>query len=220
MPRVISAGTLRRLDNPDPAQVRLFNMAFLDLETQPLRLHNDVGAFEWNGGTWTGLGDMGNVTEVVEDGQLAPGRFNLSLNGLKSEWIVDTRSERHIGRRCDVYLAAMEIATGQPSGDPLLIVRGVMQAVSMNVWDESAALSLRVEDQRALLQRDPGIWFSNEGQQTRRPGDTFFSLMEDTPRVRLQWGERGANPYSGAGAPGAGGNRGGNWRRFSGINWR
>ena len=97
MPRQISAALRTALLNPDPSKVKVFNMVHLDLETQPLYVHNDVGTVEWQGQSWTGLGDLGQVSEVVEDGVIAPGRFNLSLNGLKPEWLADARSERHMG---------------------------------------------------------------------------------------------------------------------------
>ena len=118
MPRQISAALRTALLNPDPSKVKVFNMVHLDLETQPLYVHNDVGTVEWRGQSWTGLGDLGQVSEVVEDGVIAPGRFNLSLNGLKPEWLADARSERHMGRRADVYLAAVGIADGLLRGDP------------------------------------------------------------------------------------------------------
>ena len=82
----------------------------------------------------------------------------------------------------------------------------------MMVGDEDASMTMRVEDARSLFQRDPGIWFS--ATRISSPGilETRSSrLMEDTPKVRLEWGTKGINPIRGAERANAA-HRGRNWR--------
>ena len=196
-----------------PAAVRVFDMAFLDLETRPLYVHNDLGVIEWDGKVWYGLGDLGTVSEIVEDGLIAPGAFTVSLNGLRPEWIADARQERHISRRAEIYKAARNFTTGELDGEPHLWTRGTMQKMSMDVGDANAAISLRIEDARSNFRRSPNQYFSNDQQQEQNPGDTFFSFLDEAARVVIQWGERG-QPAVGASAPA------GNQWGFSGFSLR
>ena len=187
----------------NPLAARVFAMAFLDLETRPMFLHNDIGNFQWDDELWYGLPDLGQVSPVIEDGTLTPGLFNVSLNGIRPEWIADARAERHTGRQGIVYFASRDLATGEFDGDPEVITDGTMQDMSIQVGSTNASISLRIEDGRALFRKNPNLWFANDAHQAEHPGDLFFSLQSKTARVRYTWGERGTNPYTGAG-PGTG----------------
>ena len=191
--RSFSPKLAEHLDRPDA--VRVFDMLFLDLETRPLHVHNDLGTIRWNGHDWLSVGDLGRVSEVVEDGLIAPGLTSVELNGVKPEWLADARSERHIGRTAIRYIAARNFITGELDGDPHLWTRGTMQAMSIVADSADAAISLRIEDARANFRRSPGEWFSNDQQQQQHPGDKFFSFLSKAAKIQIQWGERGIDPF-------------------------
>lgn len=200
--RALSPALDRNLSNP--AAARVFIMAFLDLETRPMYVHNDIGVVRHEERDYYGVGELGEVSPVIEDGQIAPGRFQLALNGLNPTWIADARAERHIGRRAVIYVASRDLATGAFDGEPEVLVDGVMQQMQMSVGATDATINLRIEDSRSLFRRNPGQWFANDAHQAENPGDTCFALMDEATKVSFTWGERGRNPY-GAGRTNYGG---------------
>ena len=52
-------------------------------------------------------------------------------------------------------------------------------------------MALSIEDDRALLDRTPNVWWSDEGQQGRHSGDLSCSIMKEVQGQRLDFGPGG-----------------------------
>lgn len=185
-------------DHVDGAVTVLFEMLELGLaatsesEAITLRLHNDVGDIVWNEETWTGVGDLGVVSAVAEDGELNPGRVEVMLNGLDADLVRHAIEERHVGQPATIYIAARNAMTGAIL-DAVPIAIGIADTMSVTIADGQAALQLTIEDERTLFARTAGQLLSNAQQQLRQQGDLFFRFANRQISFDVRWGPQGQN---------------------------
>ena len=170
---------------------RTISLVRVDVATQPLRLHDDVGIIRWNGDNWTGAGDLGRVEPVDEDGDLAPDSFHLTLSGLDETLLGNLRSENHVGVDVRIWLAARDLATGALVGQPLPVLSGVVEDATVSGGGRTGAISLTVADERALLGRSAGVLFDDGQQRRRHANDGFFQHVAFAGEREVIWGPGG-----------------------------
>lgn len=185
-------------DHVDSGITVLFEMlelgfaATAENEATTLRIHNDVGTFTWNEETWTGVGDLGVVSAIAEDGELQPSRIEVALNGLDADLVQGAIDERHIGQPATIYIAARNIMTGAIL-DAVPIAIGIADTMSATIAEGQAALQLTIEDERTLFGRTAGQLLSNAQQQLRQQGDLFFRFANRQISFDVRWGPQGQN---------------------------
>lgn len=170
---------------------RAIALVWVDVETDPLRLHNDVGDIAWDGHTWTGTGDLGGIDAVDEDDALAPDSYSLTLGGIDADLVADFRAERHIGRDCRIWLGGRDLATGALVGTPLPVLVGVVEGATAAGGGRVGAVTLQVADERALLSRPGDLLFDDGQQRIRHPGDGFFQHVAFAGERDVLWGPKG-----------------------------
>lgn len=169
--------------------VQPFWMAHLDFATHAdLRIHTHLGNIAWDSQTWQGAGDLATVSPITEDDELEPTGMLLTLDGVSDPVLAAARAEEHIGRPASVYLAARNLATGALVGTPYLIVSGEMDVMDIRAGPGLGSISLSVEDERIILSRGGGQYFSEVDLQSRHPGDTFYHRAASVVRATLRWG--------------------------------
>ena len=156
-----------------------------------LRVHNDIGPIMWGGREWMGVGNLGVVSAVAEDGELQPGRIEVALNGLDADLVRAAVEDRHVGQPATVYIAARNAMTGAML-DAIPIAIGIADTMSATIsGTEQATLQLTIEDERALFSRTAGQLLSNAQQQLRRSGDLFFRFANRQVSFDVRWGGQG-----------------------------
>ena len=169
---------------------RAIALVFIDIETDPLHIHNDVGNIAWDGHTWMGAGDLGGIDAIDEDDALAPDSYNLTLGGIDADLVADFRAERHIGRDARIWLAARDLATGALVGQPLTVLVGVVEGATASGGGRVGAVTLQVADERALLGRPGNLLFDDGQQRIRHPGDGFFQHVAFAGERDVLWGPK------------------------------
>ena len=170
---------------------RAIALVFVDIETDPVRLHNDVGDIAWGGHTWGGAGELGRIDPVDEDDALSPDAYALTLGGLDDDLLADLRSQRHVGRDVCIWIAARDLATGALVGEPMPVLRGIVEDATAVGGGRAGAISLQVADERTLLGRAGGILLDDGQQRVRHPGDGFFQHVAFVGEREVIWGPDG-----------------------------
>lgn len=201
MPRTIHADTLAHLRQ---RQTSVIDMVYLDILGDPVRVHSDIGSFQWDGHTWEGIGAVGAIDEVEEDDSLDAETFGIGMRfaGRSAPVMLSAiRSSNQRGRQAIVYKAARDMVTGELIGEPVIIQDGEMQEVSANVGIDGGTAVVTVLDGRALDNRSIPDAMSNESQQGRYPGDLSLKFMDDVVLFNDFWGPGGpkSKPDAGAG---------------------
>ena len=134
------------------------------------------------------MGDLGGVGEVEETSELSAPAVRLTLNGLNSEIAARARTEVYTGKSADLYIGARNILTGAFISDPVHLVGGTMEELTIVDGPEASSIELTIEDERALFDRSANILLTNAQQQTRYPGDRYSEYLPDLQELQLAWG--------------------------------
>ena len=220
---------------------RLIRMVFLNFAGDPVFIHTDVGDIVWNPGplpipvpgppprptsstqrTFVGVGDLGGISGIDEDGSLSPDNYSLTLTGVEDEYVAHARNLDHLGRDAIIWMAARDLVTGQLIGTPTPLIRGVMDQMNVGSGDAGRVVTVVISDERSLLARGPGIMFSHAQQQARHPvnpdaspvprtkADGFFRNVAFVGERQVEWVPKtGQEGTPSTGGPGGGGRGGG-----------
>ena len=177
-------------------------MLELDIDTDPVYVHTDIGDISWNGHVWKGVGALGAIEGVKEDASMQPNSIDAGLrigaDGI-ADLVAQSRNLHHEGRLGALYFAARDLVTGELVGNgPVKFSEGSMQQIQFKAGLYDGTASVEIVDERYVFDRTIAENISNEHQQRRHPGDLGQSFMPDVVNFRETWGPDGprANPYT------------------------
>jgi hypothetical protein len=156
------------------------------VETQFLsgwvRLWTGRGGLQWNGETWGGIvlpNDqlIGAISQLTESNDMTADMMTLSLSGIPSTAIAQVLNEVRPSFVCNVYLGALDTATGLPIATPYRSWSGYTDVPTISDAGETCTIQLTVESRMAELQRTRDWWYTHEDQQLISPGDMGFQFV-------------------------------------------
>ena len=181
-------------------QTSIIAMVHLDVGTDPVYAHTDIGDIEYLGDTYKGVGAMGGIDVIREDESLSPNSTSVWLR-FGDDGIPDVfqraRGLDHKGRTATIYAAARDMVTGELVGNgPVVVLRGKMQQVKTEAGLGTGTVAVDIVDDRYVYERNLAENISNEAQQRRQPDDLFFAFQSDAANFNEKWGPGGppANP--------------------------
>lgn len=159
-------------------------IAFLDFgpnQSDAVFAHSSVGDIRadlalfppFNGmQTYVGLGNLAGGYDSQEDPSDRPVEYKLTLSGIDAELISHARNLDHIGREAKVWLGALDVATGELIGANE-VKTGEMDRLEWSSGQSSRLLESFIQDERALMNKGPGILLDDGQQRTRNANDGF-----------------------------------------------
>ena len=160
----------------------------LDFASGPKRIHSGLGDIGWDGKTFEGVGELGNVTEAEESAEIKDTALDLSLSGIINSFenMTIALTEDYRGRRGTLYLMFLDEA-GDLILDPVIIYEGRMDNMVITQGDTLTVtvrlLSVFADWNRARIQR-----YTNENLQVRHPGDRFAEFVPQMVEKEIKWG--------------------------------
>lgn len=164
--------------------IALVSLAF---PSGTLRFWTGYGELVWDGQTWYGAGDLGEVSEIEEAVEVAAKGSTLRLNGIPTDIGAASLTENYQGRAAIMYLGSMD-ASGALVADPYPILSGRMDQIEKQDGGKTATLSLTVENRLVDLYRNRERRLTHEDQQTDYPGDKGFEFVNSLQNKQLLWG--------------------------------
>ena len=153
--------------------------------------------------SWTGAGDVGAIDTIGEATDGSAVGIKVSLLRVPAELADDVADQAVRGVVFEVYLGTLN-ETFQQVDAVALIWKGRLD--DYKITDGGDTLSVEVSgESRSIDQRRPAIKrFTDEYQQRKHPGDTFFEYVPRMTEVAILWaqGEQNATA-SGSGGSGA-----------------
>lgn len=175
---------------------------FVKLEFNPstagtIYLHNGLGPYTWGGQTWTGTGDLGQVSAIEEGEQISPYNISLTLSGLDASLAAEAVKQDYYQRPITLYLGALN-SSDQLVADPDAIWSGFMDQMNVVVGgDNGDTIELSAESELAMFGRSRNVLYTNARQQSDSTGDTFFTHLQEMEDITLDWGKRKAGSGGG-----------------------
>lgn len=161
------------------SSVELFVAVELSFDSGALRIWSGIGDKTIEGNTYTGTGSLLGVSGIEESDNLsAPGAV-VSLNGVDSSIISLAIQEPYQNRECRILLGS--------GNDFFEIFSGFMDVMTIEDGGDKCAISLTVESRLLLLDRKVPLRYTQETQNSRYPGDTFFSYVASLQDKKVEW---------------------------------
>lgn len=176
-------------------------------DDSPLNLWTGFGELTYDSKTWTGAGQLLNVSNVEETAEISARGATLTLSGVSSEVISLALQEPYQGRVCNIYFGMF--ARGdllQESGDYLLledgsrivledqaegltqIFSGYMDQMNINEGADTSTIELKVENKLIDLERKRVRRYTSAYQKSQYPGDKGLDFVESIQDRKVVWG--------------------------------
>lgn len=184
----------------------VYPIALLALEfpSATVRVWTGIGPLSWGGHTWTGAGDMGELSQIEETTEIAAKGLSVKLPGLPSDIAAASLTENYQGRAAKLYLGALN-PDGTLVADPYLMLAGHMDQIEKEDSGVTSTLTITIENRLIDLNRNRERRLTDEDQKRDFPSDPSFEFVNALQNRTLLWGNASATGAGTATPPGDGG---------------
>jgi hypothetical protein len=167
--------------------------------------YNKTFSDEFGGGTYLGVGSMGNISPITETTEVAAKGMDLTLSGIPTEYVSLALSGSYRGGDASVYLILFN--SNLSSYEKLTVFKGTMDQMIINENGNSSTINVKCESRLVALNRPRDIRYTDEAQKALYPNDTGLRFIASMADKSIYWGNSapGSTGNSGGGADTGGG---------------
>ena len=185
-------------------------LAKLQFDAGTVRFWNGRGDLTFNSEVYTGIGDLGRVSELEEGIEQRAFGIALEISGVPPSNVSLALSEELQNRKAEVWLGFFD-SNYALVADPILMFRGRMDTMNIKLG-ETATITVTAESRLIDWSRPRIRRYTDGDQRERFSGDKGFQFVSDTTEREIVWGatvasgQGGGNvaPQQGSGGGGAG----------------
>lgn len=166
--------------------VKLIMFAELALDSGTLYLHTNVGEQEFDGHTWSGLGDFGGISAIQESDELKSYDVTLVLSGLDANMLNEVLNQDYFGRAVTLYIGALDVDTNELVHTPDIMWSGFMDAATITAGRENT-INIQCENEFSIFSKSNGSAFSDADLQAKYPGDLMFEFLPSMTDAVVVW---------------------------------
>lgn len=152
-----------------------------------VRLWSGFGDIAWNGQTWTGIGDLGGVSPILETADVQANGVRVTLSGIPAASISLALQEARRGQSGTLWLAFLD-AAGTVVADPYMAFSGRLDQPQIEDGGTTATISIAYENRLIDLERPRERRFDHQDQQIDHPGDRGFEYVASIQEWNGKWG--------------------------------
>lgn len=175
----------------EAVHAELVHFVEMDLPSGYLRLHTRTGTLAIDGNNYTGIGQLGSISDVGEDAMLRPQGVTFTLSGVDAALITAARTEAYHGRTVTVYRGFLNVTTLALVATPEVAFRGIMDKMSIELGQGSGSITVSAEGELARWQRHSGLLYSSESQREIYPSDKGFDNVPIIQQRSVNWSKLG-----------------------------
>lgn len=211
MTRTIPLETINAANKPT---LRPFFAVDLSFDSpNELRMWSGYGDLTIGGTTYTGAGQLLQVSDIRESSDVAANGATLTLSGIPSNLINLALDEDYQGRLCRIKFGLIDLelldAVLSIDGTDLLLINddgdfldvsasqpasffdlfvGYMDQMNISEGPDTSTISLSVENKMIDLERARSRRYTDAGQQSRFTGDLAFEFVTRLQGESIEWG--------------------------------
>lgn len=160
----------------------------LDFPSVPVYAHSGAGDISFNGNTYKGVGQLGNLSVLEETIDLQTFGFSLELTGIDPALLAISLNDHIQGRAAEIYLAFLD-EEHQIIPDPVGPWLGRMDAPQGEIG-KTATIKIDIESRLADWERARIRRYTDADQQAEYPGDKFFEFVSEMQEKEITWGPK------------------------------
>lgn len=184
-----------------------FFVTELNFSTDVLRFWTGLGTLVYNGNSYTGAGNLLQISSIEETSEIAAKGATLTLSGIPSESLALALSEPYQGRLCKIYFGLFMrgallqedssyilLENGQKIGLELQdtslteIFSGYMDQMNIDEGADTSSVQLQVENKLVDLERQRVARYTSAYQKSKYPGDLGLDFVESLQDKQVVWG--------------------------------
>lgn len=165
-------------------------LARLEFDSGDVLAHSGLGNLTFDGRTYNGIGQFGEVSSAGEPSDLSRSTLNLTLSNIPGDMGALVLNEHFQGRRGTVYLGYLDPTTRQLVDDPVIIHRGRMDNAKIRQGGDTFTVSVSIESRFASWNKPVARRYNNAFQQSAYPGDRGFEFIEQAAEKQIHWGQK------------------------------
>lgn len=196
-------GTINRSkslqEHTDVALLAEFEFGPDDSDPAHVRVWTGTGNLTVLGRTFTGLGELGQVTPLREKNAITPQNVAFRLNGIPSGMINTVLNIDYRGRMCRLWFAFMTADFTDVLDTPIQLFVGRMDTCSIEDNGATSAVVVNAESKLVDLDRPSMIRWTHEEQTRRFPGDLGLEFVSSLAERPIYWGGPGPAAQPGYG---------------------
>lgn len=182
----------------------------MQFDSGPLRIWTGVGTLVFEGVSYTGTGNLLDVSSVEETTEIAVRGATITLSGMPSEVISLALQSPYQGRVCKIYFGMFSKGNlSQEDGAYILlenggkiqlelqetgltqIFSGYMDEMNIDEGPNTGTIELKVENKLIDLERSRTRRYTSAYQKSVYPGDLGFDFVESLQDKNVVWGRSG-----------------------------
>lgn len=171
----------------DASSLKPFYAVELAFDSGTLNFWTGYGDITANGETWTGSGDVIQISTSTESTDLSANGVTLTFSGLNSDIVAISLTQNYRGRGAKIYLGCLD-AENQPVSDLYQVFAGRMDTMSISENGSTATITITVENVLIDLERPRMRKFTDAEQQKRYPGDNSLENVAALQDRQISWG--------------------------------
>ena len=185
----------------EAAKPAIMMVAFVDLDfaSGHVRANDSALKFSFGGNDYLGVGTFGGFEQVAETLDVVARSLKLTLSGIPGDLVPDLLTENYQGRAATVYLGFVDQRTMSLVDTPETVWTGQMDKLDVEDGADGATVTLLCEND--LYIEPLAARYTDQDQQIRYSGDTFFDCLYMIPLSRSTWGAA-TQSYAGGGGGG------------------
>lgn len=189
MSRTIAPATQAEL-----AQSQLAPVLFVELDFASgfIRLWSGVGPITWAGQTWTGGGQLLEVSSIEETKAVEATAASITLSGVPSELVAVAYGDFSQGRPVRIWLGLMNMNNGTILENPVQIFAGRLDTIGDADSGETATIAVSAESNLADLDRLRARFYTDQDQQRIFEGDRSLRYIPSMQDRAITWGSAGS----------------------------
>ena len=161
--------------------VSLITAVYIDVsDTEKVRVHSGLGDFKIDGEIYTGIGDLGSIDAIAQDGSTSPNGIAMTISGLDPTLISSVLLDGYQGREVTIKLCAF-IGDDFTSIHDHITYSGLLDTMEIN-YGKTATITVNVENALiAWFRSNTSRWNANTHKRMDplNANDNFFSEVEE-----------------------------------------
>lgn len=169
----------------------------LALRSKTEYIWSGVGPLVWDAQTYSGVGTLGQIGDIVENTIVRAEGTTLTLSGvdpstgtsyLTNDMMAEALTDVQVGAPCRIYLGALDENINLV-GAPYLLFRGVVDKPPVLLDPEHPSIQISVESRMINHERATNRRYTATDQRDNgNPNDSGFNGVEALADQGLKWG--------------------------------
>jgi hypothetical protein len=158
----------------------------------PLNLWSGVGTISANGAIWTGVGQLGNISNIEEGTNVQARGISLTLSGIDPTLLSELINDYELGAQVLVYLGLFD-QNNALIPNPILSWAGRTDQPTLIVNGDTATLTVQCENRLVDMNVSVERRYTSDDQQIDYPGDLGFAFVTAIQSQTIYWGRHPSN---------------------------